>query len=202
VIYIANACVPPGAPGSLVATAGSGAVSLAWTAASSACGILGYNVYRNGVLLTGAPIANLAYVDSGLANGTAYTYRVTAVSVGGEGAAATATVTPGVRPNGAFLTANAFAPARGDRLDIQYTLQDAADVVVRIYTIAGLKVFEVKNPGMQAGPAIGSYDVVDNQGFPGWDGKAADGLYVASGVYLVELEAGKFRKHLKVVVVK
>lgn len=37
---------------------------------------------------------------------------------------------------------------------------------------------------------------------PGWNGKAADGQYVASGVYLVHISAGKFRKILKVIVIK
>jgi len=202
VIYIANACSPPGAPGSLVATGGSGAVSLAWSAASSACGVLGYNVYRNGTLLTAVPIANLAYVDSGLANGTTYQYRVTAVSPGGEGTAATASATPALRPNGVYLTRNAVAPVRGERVDIQYTLQDTADVTVRIYTMAGLKVYEATDRGIPAGPPVGSYDFADAQGFPGWDGKASDGAYVASGVYLIDITAGKFHKALKVVVVK
>ncbi len=202
IVAIANACSPPGAPGSLAATAGSGAVSLTWTAAPSACALLGYNVYRNGVLLAGMPISNLAYVDTGLANGTAYTYRVTAVSAGGEGAAATAVATPGVRPNGAFLVRNAVAPVRGERVEISFTLEKASDVTVRVYTIAGLKVFEGKNAGLPAGPAIGSYIFAGPDGLPGWDGKAADAQYVSSGVYVIDVEAGSFHKQLKTVVVK
>jgi hypothetical protein len=36
----------------------------------------------------------------------------------------------------------------------------------------------------------------------GWTGRAADGLYVASGVYVVRIEAGDFNKTVKVIVLK
>jgi serine protease AprX len=67
---------PPSAPTGLVATAGNGQVTLDW-ANNSEADLGGYRVYRSGSLL--ATTATSAYTDTGLTNGTAYSYYVTAV---------------------------------------------------------------------------------------------------------------------------
>jgi chitodextrinase len=85
----------PGAPSGLTATAGAGQVSLAWRAPSSTGGaaITSYNVYQGGkkaatVSGTGATVKNLA-------NGTTYSFTVTAVNQAGEGpASGAASATP------------------------------------------------------------------------------------------------------------
>ena len=71
---------PPAAPTSLMATPGNRQVSLDW-ADNSEPDLAGYRVYRlNGGnwSLVGSPVAS-TFTDTGLVNGTAYTYRVTAV---------------------------------------------------------------------------------------------------------------------------
>ena len=75
----------PGAPAGLTATAGDGQVSLSWTAPKSTGGaaITGYNVYQGGKKAatatgTGATVKNLA-------NGTTYSFTVTAVNKAGRG---------------------------------------------------------------------------------------------------------------------
>jgi fibronectin type 3 domain-containing protein len=76
----------PAAPAGLAATAGSGSVTLNWTASS---GATSYNVYRGTAagsesttaIATG--IANASYADNGLSNGTTYYYKVAAVNGGG-----------------------------------------------------------------------------------------------------------------------
>jgi chitodextrinase len=86
--------VPPAAPGGLVAVAGDTRVSLSWTAASDDVGVTGYRVYR-GATPVGAP-AGTSFTDTGLVNGTAYTYTVTAVDAAGNqsGSSLPASATP------------------------------------------------------------------------------------------------------------
>lgn len=62
-------------------TAGNAQVVLNWTAAA---GATSYNVYRNGSLLQGS-VTGLTFTNTGLTNGTAYTYRVAGVNPGGTG---------------------------------------------------------------------------------------------------------------------
>jgi hypothetical protein len=116
--------------------------------------------------------------------------------------ATSGSVTPVPRTSSAFLAHNAFAPVRGEALDLAYTLDREASVSLRIYTISGLRVYEQKLASQPAGPAMGSYLFTAPGRAPGWDGKADDGKFVASGVYLVEFEAGTFRKRMKVIVIK
>lgn len=77
-------------PSALSATPGNGTASLQWTASSSK-NVAGYNVYRaeaNGswpsTPLATVSSATLAYTDTGLTNGSTYTYRVTAYESAGN----------------------------------------------------------------------------------------------------------------------
>ncbi len=74
-----DSCVPPAAP-VVTATAGSGQVSLSWTAST---GAISYNVARSttpgtGYMSIATVTSGTAYVDSTAANGTTYYYVVTA----------------------------------------------------------------------------------------------------------------------------
>ncbi len=95
----------PGAPTGLTATVGDTEVTLAWTAASGT--VAGYE-YRqkagSGSYGSWTPIANSASLTShtveGLTNGTAYTFEVRAMNVGGPGEASNAaTAIPDVKPD-------------------------------------------------------------------------------------------------------
>jgi len=71
------------APENILAVATESDVHVSWTAPSSVPAILGYNVYRNGVLLTITPITSLFYDDAALVNGH-YDYCISAVYDLGE----------------------------------------------------------------------------------------------------------------------
>jgi hypothetical protein len=87
---------PPAAPANLQATAGNAKVSLSWTASS---GATSYHVKRSttsgsGYMQIAAPAA-ASYSDTGLTNGTAYYYVVSALNAAGESGNSTqATATP------------------------------------------------------------------------------------------------------------
>ena len=89
---------PPSAPAALTATAGDAQVALSWPASA---GATSYRVFRStdgGATFSSTPVgtpAQTSFTDTGLTNGTAYTYRVTAVNAAGEsGPSPTATATP------------------------------------------------------------------------------------------------------------
>ena len=96
---IALPAAPIKGPATLTATAGDQQVVLSWPASASS-GVTGYRVYRRGTngKWPTSPLATtgaLTYTNTGLANGTAYTYRVTAVAGSRESKPSpTATATP------------------------------------------------------------------------------------------------------------
>lgn len=82
---------PPTVPTGLTATPGNTQVGLSWTASTDAVGVTGYRVYRGGTLV-GSPTGT-TYTDTGLTNGTGYSYTVAAVDAAGNLSAQTSAVT-------------------------------------------------------------------------------------------------------------
>ncbi|HEX9859686.1 MAG TPA: fibronectin type III domain-containing protein [Nitrospirota bacterium] len=83
---------PPAVPSGLTATPGNGSVTLSWDKAdkdstgAAISDLAGYNVYRPatrggplGLSINRAPVTENSYTDTGLANNTAYSYRVSAL---------------------------------------------------------------------------------------------------------------------------
>jgi chitodextrinase len=96
----------PAAPGSLHANPGNGTVQLTWNAPFDEVGVTGYRIRRNGSPTPIATVSTLNHTDSGLSNGTAYTYDVRAIdAAGNESEAATITATPTLNPS-ALLRVN------------------------------------------------------------------------------------------------
>ena len=109
---------PPVAPTGLTAASTSGKVELSWTAPSA--GAASYRIYRQNAdgswpqfALATVPASTTTYTDSGLTNGTAYTYRVTTLnSVGQESTpSSTATATPSSCGTGSPYSATVAATA-------------------------------------------------------------------------------------------
>jgi parallel beta-helix repeat protein len=91
---------PPAAPTNVVASAGSGQVSLTWAASA---GATSYDVLRSTVsggpyTLVKSGIVGTSYVDAGLTNGTTYYYVVQAANAGSTS------------PNSAQVSATPVAP--------------------------------------------------------------------------------------------
>ncbi len=82
--------VAPGAPTSLAATGSSESVALAWQAPSTGTAPITYSVYRSstsateGFTLVASKLTSPSYTNTGLANGTTYYFKVTAVNELGE----------------------------------------------------------------------------------------------------------------------
>lgn len=108
--------VPPSAPASLAATAGSTKNVLTWSAASDNIGVAAYDVYRNGTYLATIAPAMLSYTDKTATPGAGYAYQVASRDLAGNTTTASVTVnggpsdtTPPTAPGN--LTATATAPS-------------------------------------------------------------------------------------------
>jgi hypothetical protein len=93
----AAAVTLPPAPTGLVATPGNAQVSLSWRAVTDSAGISAYRVLRNESPLV--QLSATSYTDTGLTNGTTYSYTVEAVDSAGK-----------VSPQSAAVAATAVAP--------------------------------------------------------------------------------------------
>lgn len=77
-----NDTTPPSVPTGVTATAGESKVTLSWTASTDNVGVTGYNVYRNGTKVGSS--STTSYSDTGLTDGTTYSYTVTAYDAAGN----------------------------------------------------------------------------------------------------------------------
>ncbi len=129
----------PGAPTGVSATAGDGQATVSWTAPASDGGsaITGYTVTSSpGGLTASADAGETEATVTGLTNGTAYTFTVTAANVAGDGApsAASSAVTPFGKP------AKPAAPAvvaGNQQVTVSWTPPAANGSPLTGYTITG-----------------------------------------------------------------
>jgi chitodextrinase len=75
--------LPPSTPANLVANAfTSFQIDLSWEASSDDNGVIGYNIYRDGIYLTSVPGTSTS--DTGLTQNTTYCYAVSAYDISGN----------------------------------------------------------------------------------------------------------------------
>ncbi|MGH3179799.1 MAG: fibronectin type III domain-containing protein, partial [Streptosporangiaceae bacterium] len=145
----------PGAPRGLTAAAGDAQVSLSWQAPGSNGGatITGYRVYQG---TSKNPVASVTGTGTGtsvknLANGTAYSFKVTAVNKAGEGPASgaasatpTAKVTKPGLPNGL-----AASPGNG-KVTLSWTTPGSDGGT----GISGYEIYRGTSPGGESGTPV------------------------------------------------
>jgi len=79
---------------------------------------------------------------------------------------------------------------------IPFTLSKSADVVIRIYNIAGKLVKDIELGHVNSGAYISKSEAAY------WDGRNIQGERVASGIYYYTIQAGDFRATRKMVLLK
>lgn len=89
----------PAAPSGLTAAPGDGQIKLSWSA-NAESNLAGYNVYLNGTKANAALLTGTSYTVTGLSNGTAYSFQVTAVNTNGSESPKSAAVSATPQPSG------------------------------------------------------------------------------------------------------
>jgi hypothetical protein len=102
---------PAPAPTALTTTAGNGTATVGWELPSTAANVTGFEVVRQpGGVTSIVDAAARNFMDSGLINGTAYSYTVRTLSSDGDSAAVTApSVTPATVPSAPTIVSTSSA---------------------------------------------------------------------------------------------
>ena len=86
---------------------------------------------------------------------------------------------------------NVFNPARGQKTTIKYATLAPGHVVIKLFSVTGTFVATLLDADMAAGR--GSLD---------WDGRNISGSVVASGIYLLRIDAPGIHKTQKIAIIK
>lgn len=120
----------PNAPTNLTVTSTStSAIGLSWTAPTGT--VTGYNIYRNGTLITSSPITSTSYTSTGLSAQTSYTYEVRAVNTGGEGNGATISTATATSNPGSIYPGPVTASISGATISLSGTLTTSQATILR-----------------------------------------------------------------------
>ncbi|MBW6515053.1 MAG: fibronectin type III domain-containing protein [Candidatus Cloacimonetes bacterium] len=124
-------------PKYLVGYPGNSQVTLSWNDPNSSWNVLGYNIYRNNVIINDQPYVETFYIDMGLVNNVTYTYYVTAVYDEAESGPSNTIIAapfdgePGLLQIGSGMSVNANNQAapiniyyRSQRGQMVYTAED------------------------------------------------------------------------------
>lgn len=100
--------------------------------------------------------------------------------------------TPNIPLNSLIPVNNLFHPLKGECTAIKYSLENATHVRLKIYNLAGELINTLVDEDK---PADITHEIK-------WCGKNKDENFVASGVYILRIEAGGFTDTKKMVVIK
>jgi hypothetical protein len=196
-------------------------ISLSWNASlPGSYPIIGYNLYRSNdgggtIVLLGtqptvaaasATIAAFTYVDTDVAFGQDYLYRLHPLdedavhALRHEGPAYPTVLVSVAEPtNRMEVLRNAFDPARGESAPIQLVQVQSGRTWIKVYNLAGEWIRTLFDQDLPAGYSL-DYPFVSDLA---WDGRNERGEVVASGVYLIHAEGqGKYHQTRKVAVIK
>jgi len=167
----------------------------------------GFRLYRSqdggttyATLVALLPLTSTSYTDVGTEFGASYVYRLVPVDVQGrEGISydLASVIIPSAK-NAVLLFRNSFNPAGGEVVPVQFSLLQPGHAWVRVYTLQGDFVVSLFEEDVAQASADNPYLSQKKA----WDGKNSDGQTVASGVYLVHLEALGYRANARVAVIK
>ena len=135
---------PPTAPSGLAATAMSSTnVALSWTASSDDVAVAGYEVYRDGALVTTTSGTGTGYTDAGASPNTTHTYAVRALDAAGNRSSFSDSATVTTPPEGAgpaialVKQATASTPASTSSFTVPITSTSGHTLVASIAVQAG-----------------------------------------------------------------
>ncbi|MCX7835450.1 MAG: T9SS type A sorting domain-containing protein [bacterium] len=197
---------------SFVGGSRNGTVTLQWVTASETNNA-GFEIYRSSnnsdyikiaSFLTNPELRSQAeggtssegfvyeFVDRNVSMGQTYSYRLRSIDIDGSGFTFGRTVEVYVNelPNKFELKPNYPNPFNSIT-NIRFDLPTISKVTIRIYDLNGREVRNLLENELQPGSHILS-----------WDGKNAQGQALASGTYIVKMQAGKFEASRKILLLK
>ena len=155
-----------------------------------------YTPLHSGLL----PTTLTAYTDKTTDFGASYVYRLVPVDTQNQDGLSynLANVIIPSAKNAILLFRNSFNPGGGEVVPVQFSLLQPGHAWVRVYTLQGDFVASLFEEDVDKATADEPYLSQKKV----WDGKNAEGQTVASGVYLVHLEAPGYRANARVAVIK
>jgi hypothetical protein len=186
---------PPTAPTNLNARAISDSqVELSWTESIDNIGVVGYNIYRDNVLVDST--SDAAYTDSGLQPRTTYSYFVTAYDEAGNISDPSNTASARTRKRGRNkldgaeypmdLSISASPNPFNATTRISYSLAEPGKISLEIFNIRGQKITTLEDGWKSSGLHTAQWSA-DNY---------------ATGMYFVRLNTGVEYRVQKVVLLK
>ncbi|MGC2208333.1 MAG: metallophosphoesterase [Candidatus Dormiibacterota bacterium] len=190
---------PPSTPTITSGTAASPTqVNLTWTASTDSVGVTGYNVYRNGLLLTSTPVSSTSYTDTTASPGTTYQYTVDALDGAGN-------VSPQSSPYPVTTPAGSAGPAMVQSagsstttvtLAVPSTAGDLLVLTSSLYTGATHPITAVRDSAGNVWTKVGAYFISglnsDGELWYAADAKSASTVTVTTGATAVALQLEEF----------
>ncbi len=189
---------PPSVPTILTGTAASATqVNLTWSTSSDPIGVSGYDVYRNGVLLTPSPVTTTSYTDSTASPGTTYQYTVDARDGAGN-VSNRSTAFPVTTPAGSVgpaLVQTAGSTTTTVSLPVPSTPGDLLVLSAGVFTGASHPITAVSD-GKNTWTKVGAYDVAgsnsDGEMWYSANAASVSSVTVTTGASTVALRLQEF----------